>query len=225
MMLLTLSSDHWIETQTPVNCRVTTAGVRSGRQRDCLLQCAPSVCLFWVIGHLYNSRIYFIILYNLQNISLFLSYIADTCFSLHESQSSRIWAGGPSALSLTSTSKPWRNRDELKSVDQWRRNVHKLAGHHQEHQHGGGRARVESVKIQETESQKEFSGKGQEKLRHWGRQGQGTIVSSCKLCCSCYIFLLFRAEEQIKREKERHERHLKRHLEREKGMLGDMRKK
>ena len=34
-----------------------------------------------------------------------------------------------------------------------------------------------------------------------------------------------RAEEQIKREKERHERHLKRHLEREKGMLGDMRKK
>ena len=35
----------------------------------------------------------------------------------------------------------------------------------------------------------------------------------------------FRAEEQIKREKERHERHLKRHLEREKGMLGDMRKK
>ena len=33
------------------------------------------------------------------------------------------------------------------------------------------------------------------------------------------------AEEQIKREKERHERHLKRHLEREKRMLGDMRKK
>ena len=34
-----------------------------------------------------------------------------------------------------------------------------------------------------------------------------------------------RAEEQNKREKERHEKYLKRHLEREKGVVGDMRKK
>ena len=39
------------------------------------------------------------------------------------------------------------------------------------------------------------------------------------------IFLSQRAEEQIRRDKERHERYLKRQLEREKNILGGFRKK